>query len=243
MSEDIIYHLESFEGPLDLLLTLIEKNKIDICNIEISVLLEQYMDYIDKAQQSNIELASEFVDMASTLLLIKSRLLLPKETEEEDPKALLEQRLIEYAKCKAAAAFLAENSRYGRIFFRDWAPEGLPKIVSEYNYPAMRLAESYANVVRRNEGKKPLSAKTFNELIATRFISVGSKIISLLRLFVRNTRVSFRKLFRESSGRSETVAIFLAVLELIRSGRIDAVDENGETDLVLVRNNKGDITK
>ena len=232
------FKLEIFEGPLDLLLSLIEKNKIDICDIEISVLLEQYMEYLEQARMMELDLAADFLEMASTLVYIKSRTLLPKEEdEEEDPKLALERQLIEYAKCKKAAAFLAENSMWGKIFFRETEPDDLPKIAQEYRYSPRKIMESYAAVIRRLNGKKPLSPSNFSKIIGTKFISVGTKIISLLRILLKKTTVSFKKLFKGMDSRSEIVATFLAVLELIRSGRVD-ISDGEDPDITLIRNKK-----
>ena len=233
------FKLEIFEGPLDLLLSLIEKNKIDICDIEISLLLDQYMDYLEKARMMELDLAADFLEMASTLVYIKSRTLLPKDDdeEEEDPKVVLERRLAEYAKCKKGAAYLAENSLWGKVFFRETEPFDLPALAREYTSTSQRLSEAYLNVLRRLDGKKPLSPKSFSKIIGTKFISVGSKIISLLRLLIKNTKLSFKKLFKGMTSRSEAVATFLAVLELIRSGRID-ISEGEDPDITLIRNKR-----
>ncbi len=233
------FKLEIFEGPLDLLLSLIEKNKIDICDIEISLLLDQYMEYLEQARMMELDLAADFLEMASTLVYIKSRTLLPKEEneDEEDPKLVLERRLAEYAKCKKAAAYLAENSMWGKIFFRETEPDDLPKIQREYQYSPRKIMEAYAAVLRRLNGKKPLSPSNFSKLIGTKFISVGTKIISLLRILLKKTTVPFKKLFRGMDNRSEIVATFLAVLELIRSGRVD-ISDGEDPDITLIRNKK-----
>jgi segregation and condensation protein A len=177
--------------------------------------------------------------MASTLVYIKSRTLLPKEEneDEEDPKLVLERRLAEYAKCKKAAAYLAENSMWGKIFFRETEPDDLPKIQREYQYSPRKIMEAYAAVLRRLNGKKPLSPSNFSKLIGTKFISVGTKIISLLRILLKKTTVPFKKLFRGMDNRSEIVATFLAVLELIRSGRVD-ISDGEDPDITLIRNKK-----
>ncbi len=230
------FKLEIFEGPLDLLLSLIEKNKIDICDIEITILLDQYMDYLEKAKMMELDLAADFLEMASTLVYIKPRTLLPKDEdeEEEDPKAVLERRLAEYAKCKKGAAYLAEGSLWGKVFFREAELDDLPEPAREYISSSKKLLDAYSNVLRRLDGKKPLSPKTFSKIIGTKFISVGTKIITLLRVLIKSTTVSFKKLFRGASDRSEIVATFLAVLELIRAGRVD-ISDGEDPDITLIR--------
>ena len=240
MTEQITYKLDIFEGPLDLLLSLIEKNKIDICDIEISILLEQYMEYMEQAREQNLELTADFLEMASTLLYIKSRSLLPKpEEDEEDPKQILEMRLMEYAKCKKNAAALAEINGWGKVFFREVEPEDLPKPVQELVCSPIKLLEGYVTALKRLDNKKPLSAKNFSKLIGTRFISVGSKIISLLRVFAVRTKTTLNSLFHGMNDRSEIVATFLALLELIRSGRVTTSDvtdggDTSDTEIALV---------
>lgn len=238
MNETISFKLEQFEGPLDLLLSLIEKHKIDICNIKISLLLDQYMDYMDKAAEQNISLTAEFLEMAATLVYIKSRSLLPKDDgEEEDPVLALEQRLQEYARCKKAAAELSEQSLYGKVFFRDTADDSLPKANPEMSsYTSDNLVRSYNEIIRRMNGQKPLSPKNFNGIIGTKFISVGSKVISILRLLVKRAKTSFSEIFRKGSDRSELVATFLAVLELIRGGRVDVKENGDDVELLLTKN-------
>ncbi|MBQ2881799.1 MAG: segregation/condensation protein A, partial [Clostridia bacterium] len=170
----------------------------------------------------------------------KSCSLLPKEDiPEEDPKAELEQRLQEYARCKKAAEMLSENSMYGKVYFREAIHEELPKPQANYSYSPLSLMNAYNRALRRIEGQKPLSSKHFNGIIGTEFISVASRVIHLLRLLIKNVRVSFTSVFKNSTSRSQTVATFLAVLELIRSGRVDIPDNNTDPenfDIVLVDN-------
>ena len=140
------YKFEVFEGPLDLLLSLIEKHKIDIYDIKISLLLEQYMLYIKEAKERNWDLTADFIEMAARLMYIKSYSLLPPkegDEEEEDPKLDLERMLRAYAKYKQLSEQMREDYIGNKIFFRDVRQDGLPKPPQEYNYEAERLEKIY----------------------------------------------------------------------------------------------------
>lgn len=226
------YKLEVFEGPLDLLLSLIEKHKIDIYDIQISLLLEQYLDYIDRAQQQDWNLTADFIEMAARLTYIKSYALLPQEEteEEEDPKQTLEQMLQQYAKYKNLSQQLRQTYIGGRIFFRDQIPDNLPKPDPKYQYPAQRLEKIYRTLMIRYSARN-LSSSNFTKLIGTKFISVGSKVGYLLTRLQRNRTERFERLFDECTSRSDIVATFLAVLELLRSGRLDM--ETKQDDILI----------
>lgn len=228
MTEKPTYKLETFEGPLDLLLSLIEKHKLDIYDIEISLLTEQYLAYIRAAQEENTALTADFLDMASQLLYIKSRSLLPSEEEEEDPKEALEAMLIEYAKYKKLAEELKPNYIGHLLFWRQAEPEGLPAISPEYSSSPDRLIEAYSRIIERNERKKPVPMSAFRRLVGTKFVSVPSKVISVMKLLFKKGRARFVSLFSYEDGRSGIVATFLALLELLRSGRIDIEDTDGD---------------
>lgn len=244
--EKINFKLETFEGPLDLLLSLIEKNKIDIYDIEIFLLAEQYMEYISLAEKYDISLAADFIEMASQLMYIKSCSLLPKQEDEEDPKAMLEAMLQEYAKYKKVSKILKEKYIGNLIFFREEIPADLPALSNETPTNISLLVEAYDRVLMRNERKKPVPMSTFKKIVASKFVTVSSKIVFVLKKLFKGGKTSLYGLFRGSDGRSEIVATFLAVLELVRHGRIDIKDTDTEdTEIVLnknVRNIKGEIS-
>ena len=216
------FKLEIFEGPLDLLLSLIEKNKIDIYDIEIHVLTDQYMAYLEEASKQNMELTASFIEMASRLMYIKSCSLLPKEEDEEDPKATLEEMLQQYAKYKQVSVFLKERYVGHRLFFREVIPTGLPAPFDKDTLPEIAdLQRAYLKAIDRNERRKPVPVSAFKKLVATRFVSVPSKIIFILKKIFKSGRIKFRQLFTGEQDRSEIVATFLAMLELMHTGRID----------------------
>ncbi len=232
------YRLEGFEGPLDVLLTLIERHKIDIYNIEISLLLEQYMNWIEQARENNLEITADFLEMASRLVYIKSCSLLPKtEEEEEDPKWLLEQMLIEYAKYKKTAQQMRSQYEGDRILFKEQVPPDLPKPDYEANKNAEILHETYLKLMKRHQNRIHPPKESINNLVSTKFISVGTKIVSVMRILVKKSTAPFKTLFRGSHSRSEIVATFLALLELMRSGRVELRDteDTNNPDIRLIR--------
>lgn len=225
------YRFEGFEGPLDVLLSLIEKHKIDIYNIEISLLLEQYLDWMEQARKQDLAITADFVDMASRLVYIKSCSLLPKtEDDEEDPKLLLEQMLIEYAKYKRIALYLRPKYRGDKIFFRDLPAPELPKPDYAPGNCADDLQTAYLRLMKRHKNRVAPDREVLHELVSTRFIPVGEKITAVVRTLLRKTKTSFRSLFRGVKTRSEIVATFLALLELVRDGRVKVTDTDNAAD-------------
>lgn len=227
----LTFKLEVFEGPLDLLLSLIEKNKIDIYDIEISILLEQYLEYIDTARKYDIELAADFLEMASQLMYIKSCSLLPKqEQEEEDPKQLLESMLLEYSKYKKIASGFQQNYIGDRIFLREWEPENLPHPLKEYKYTVNDIKKAYDRLLIKSKNMQPLSLSSFSGIVGVKFISVGSKIIYILRTLIKKGAITLTELFGTGLKKPEIVPTFLALLELFRSGRINIENDSYENE-------------
>lgn len=234
--ESINFKLEAFEGPLDLLLSLIEKNKIDIYDIEISPLAEQFIAYIKEAEKINISLTADFLEMASHLMYIKSRSLLPRQEEdEEDAKLALENMLLEYAKYKKAASILKPKYIGNLVFCREFMNEELPRIDNETDLEPILIKDAYKRILLRNSKRQAIPMSAFKKIVGHKIVSVASKLIFVLKTLVKKGRTSFLSLFAKSEGRSETVAIFLAVLELLRHGRIDieAADDTKDAEIVL----------
>ncbi len=241
------YRLETFEGPLDLLLTLIERYKIDIYDIEISLLLEQYLAWMEQAKEQNLEITADFLEMASQLVYIKSCSLLPKpETEEkEDPKLLLEQMLLEYAKYKRAAGSLRTFYKGDQIFFREDFLSDLPKPKFEPQAKAEVLKATYLRLIRRHRQQTNPPKDLFTEIVSTKIISVSTKILTVLRILVRKSTAPFKDFFRGAESRSAVVATFLALLELMHSGRIRVTDaqEMDNPQIELVRHPFKEVSK
>ncbi len=222
---------EQYEGPLDLILHLIAKHQLNIQQINISSLLEQYMAYIRDWQEQNLEVASEFLEMASRLVYIKTVSLLPKyEQEEKQAKAELVGQLLEYQACKEAAALLAQRQSGFSTFVR--APEELEAdLTYTRRHDPLELARSYWDAVGKGRRRLPPQSEVFTPLVAKPVVSVSSRIVHILRGLYRRTRLSFQGLFEDSGSRSERVATFLAVLELLKAKRIHL--EDGDQTVVF----------
>lgn len=226
--EKISYKLDAFEGPLDLLLHLIEKNKLNIYDIMISELLEQYMEHMRLMQQQELEIAAEFLDMASRLIQIKSAMLLPKYEDAEEMKRELSGQLIEYKKCKLVAKQLSQKISFDS-FCRE--PE---KIKADMRYkrthPPEYLIGAYLAAVGRGKEKIPPPEEAFSGIVKRRIVSVSSKIVGVMRKLWNGKRVRYENIFDDAQDRSELVATFLAVLELIKGKRVRVdEDDRGQT--------------
>ncbi len=235
------YRLEGFEGPLDVLLSLIERHKIDIYNIEISLLLEQYLKWMDDAREQDLDITADFLEMASRLVYIKSCSLLPKtDDEEEDPKWLLEQMLIEYAKYKRISLQMRPKYQGNKIWFKEQLPTDLPKPDYEGGKESALLLDTYLKLMKRHKDRIHPPKESFDRIVKTQFIAVGTKIVSVMRVLVKKSRSSFKSLFRGARSRSEIVATFLALLELMRSGRVEVrdTDDQHDPEIRLIRNKK-----
>ncbi|MFQ5586902.1 MAG: segregation and condensation protein A [Thermodesulfobacteriota bacterium] len=209
--------LDMFEGPLDLLLHLIKKNEVDIYDIPIATITEQYLEYLEMIKRFNLEIAGEFLLMAATLLHIKSRMLLPlgdepDESEDEgDPREELIRRLLEYQRYKDAAVQLGERSLLGRdVFMKGTAPtEEVNGDGGLMNLSLFDLMEALKEVFERAPGTASLN------LSAEQF-SVIDKINEVMGFLRERTSASFTSLFSRDTVKTEIVATFLAVLELVK---------------------------
>lgn len=235
------YKLPEFEGPLDLLLTLISKNKINICDIQISQLLEQYMEQISRMQEQNMDVASEFLEMASRLVYIKSVFLLPKHEEEaKELKKELEGQLIEYQLCRKTAAMLGTMANFD-TFCRGASPVEYD-LTYKRKHPPEDIARGYESACGRGKRRLPPPAEAFSGIVAKRIVSVGSRIVHVLRRLKNEKDLTYGKLFETSTERGELVATFLAVLELVKGKRI-RIEGDGEDAQVKVTDNAVDIEK
>ncbi len=218
------FKLDVFEGPLDLLLHLIAKHKLNIYDVEISKLLEQYLDYIEQMKLADLEVASEFLEMAAHLVYIKTVSLLPKHEEAEELKKELTGQLLEYQACKAAAARLALLNNGFNIFVR--RPVEIPADRTyTREHAAGELLNAYLDVAGKAKRRLPPPASAFSGIVTRRMVSVTSRIIFVLRKLYNSGEVPYRDFFAVGD-RSEMVATFLAMLELIKSKRIHVSDDN-----------------
>ena len=243
--------LEVFEGPLDLLLHLIDKNKVNIYDIPIVMITEQYMEYVNAMEKKDLNVVSEFLVMAATLLDIKSRMLLPAEVnedgEEEDPRAELVQKLLEYKMYKYMSYELkdmymdADRSLYKR--------PTLPKEVEEYKQPVdleklvgdMNLTALHAifeDIMKRQENKiDPIRSK-FGK-IEKEEVSLEEKMVYVQEFITEHKHFSFRELLEHSASKVQVIVTFLAVLELIKTGFITVEQESRSDDIVITVKEKG----
>lgn len=225
--ETITYKLDVYEGPLDVLLNLIIKHKLNIYDIEISKLLEQYMLYIDEVHRQNLEVAGEFLEMAARLIYIKTAALLPKPEEAEQLKKELEGELIELSLCRLAAQALAERST-GDIFVRKPMEIKADTTYTLIHDPEI-LVMAYKSISPQKikaEIKKVHIENKINAVVKRRIVPVMTKVVHILRELYSTGEVSMDKLYDGVRDRSERVATFLAVLELTRFGRITISDDN-----------------
>lgn len=244
----INYRLETFEGPLDLLLSLIQKNKMSIDDIQINVICEQYMEYIEAAQSLDMELASEFIVMASELMLIKSKLLLPKpEAEEEDPRAALADALLKFQQAKEAAKKMAllYPIYSGRL------EKDTDEISIDKSFVLDQDIESLCLAVRRiitfNENRPKVERSVFTPMISSPIVPVEVKITGILNKMSKKKATSLKELLDESVSLPDMIAIFLGVLELIKIRKILIYDTEGtllgDDAKFVINDNPDDIEK
>lgn len=237
--EHLSFKVLDFEGPLDLLLALIRKNKVSIYDIPINVIVSQYFDVIKQMKEDNLDVSSEFLVLAATLLQIKSRMLLPKpeEDDEEDPKEELIRRLEEYKKIKAAAKYLDERKNIGdSMFFKQ--PDRIEKPPAEWNYSKLtpeNLVLAYKQAYVKMERRQPPPRRSFEGIVGHERVSVRSRVKYIWDRLVKRTGVFFKELFAGVKSKPEAIASFLAVLEMIRMNKISVeYDESGDISNPLV---------
>lgn len=228
MEQTITFKLEDFEGPLDLLLYLVSKNKMNIYDIEIVALIDQYVSMVNGLPVYQMESASEFIEMAARLVQMKSYFLLPKSEEAERMKEELTGMLVEYSACKEVAAQLRSMAEGVYTVVREPAEVELD---TEYRlrHDVYLLEEAYNDLQGRSRQKQPPRQEQFEPLTTAPFVSVTSRIIHVLRGLMTGRVRRLRQLFVKEGGRSQTVATFLAVLELVRAGRIAIADDESLT--------------
>ncbi len=225
--------LDAFEGPMDLLMHLIEKNKIDIYDIPIAVLTQQYMEYLDHFKEFNLEIASEFLVMAATLLQIKSRMMLPdppkdEQEETEDPREELVRRILEYRKFKQVSSTLSDMAQEQERFIAR-EPLHLPvRHLPPVHIPLQTLLEAFQTLL---EVKPELTIP--DVLVAPEEYSVQGKMEDIIALLQRaNGRLLFSEVFH-TGIRAELVATFLALLELIKQKSIEVTQQRPFAEIYI----------
>ncbi len=241
----ITYKLDRFEGPLDLLLHLIEKNKVDIYDIPIIEITKQYLDYVRNMETDDLDIMSDFLVMAATLLDIKARMLLPKEKDEEgeeiDPREELVARLLEYKRFKYMASELSDMEDEALKYC--YGEQSIPDEVAHYIPPADldsllsgvsidRLRAVFLDVMRRREEKVDPIRSNFGVIKRER-VSLGEKIIRVIDYAKGHRRFSFRQMLEREPEKMDVVVTFLAVLELMKMGRIRLTQEKAFSDIEI----------
>jgi segregation and condensation protein A len=232
----INYHLDVFDGPLDLLMQLISKNKINIYDIPIAEICEQYNEALRQMEALDLNVTCDFIAMSAHLLYIKSRMLLPKpeeETEAEDPRAQLVEMLLEYQRFKEISGVFHSRSEFGsNIFIKKQEQLELDKKY-RYVHTMDDLKQAVLRLLDRVENRLPPPVSSFEGIVGREVYSVAAKTVSIVKRLIRAGILSFKSLFNNVKSRSEVVATFLAVLELCKSNRIQILDENDETAIKL----------
>lgn len=236
--------LEAFEGPLDLLLHLIEKNKVNIYDIPIVEITDQYLEYVrDLELMESMESISEFLVMAATLLKIKSKWLLPKEEkeEEEDPREELVQRLMEYKMYKYAAGTLKDlNVDAGKKFYKK---ETVPKEIKNYMEPIdtkkivgdvtlEKLNQVFVMVMKRKKDREDPVRSQFGKIEKEKY-SVEDRMGAIMHQIKDFRHINFRTMLDIEPSREKIIVTFLAVLELVKNGKINVTQENNFADMYL----------
>ena len=238
--------LQVFEGPLDLLLYLLEKNKVNIYDIPIVEITNQYMEYIAEMKRQDLNVVSEFLVMAATLIDIKSRMLLPKnpdavEAEEEDPRAELVRQLLEYKMYKCMAGKLRDRQQdAGKVMYK--APT-IPKEVLAYEEPVnleelmadvtlAKLNEIYKSIIKKQTDKIDPVRSKFGK-IEKEEVSLEDKMTELLNFAKGHRQFSFRGILEKQAGKVEVIVTFLAILELMKTGEISIIQEHLFDDIQI----------
>lgn len=235
--DTILYKLDTFEGPLDLLLTLIQKNKVSIYDIPIVEITAQYLEAIDGIEESSLDNTSEFLVMASHLLYIKSKMLLPKneeEEDEEDPREELSRRLAEYQKFKEASKELRRSefsTKY--MVFREAEKIDFPVPEYDISHNVDELLAAFESIMQRRIRKAKPEKRAFSQIVGREKVSVDDMVEKICKRLRKNKKLRFEALFEAQDSKPEMIATFLAVLEMVKLGRLYADYNEAEKDFIL----------
>lgn len=229
--------LNNFEGPLDLLCHLVDKNKMNINEVNITEITDQYIEYINAMQELNLEITSEFLVMASTLLYIKSKSLLPKQVEDESEltEEELIQRILEYKKYKEISKKIKEfYEQNNKRCFKLQENIELPKQKLEREYKKEVIIELYTQIVENNKNRLNQNAKNIEKIAITDTYTVGSKVKEMFRELLRKPKFIFNKLYKVSeSNKNEVVTAFTGLLELSRRSKVITQQEEVFGDITV----------
>lgn len=231
--DSLTYKLEVFEGPIDLLLHLISKHKLNINDIPIIELVDQYLDYVKQMEEADFDIAGDFLEMAARLIYIKTVSLLPRHEEAEKLKKELTGELIEYRDCKIMAQKLSKQTEGFNRFVRN--PQGgWVNYDYERFHEGSELLDAYINVAGKAQRRLPPPIDSFKQIVARKFVNVASKVRTVMRKLWSGKKVSFLSLFEGAQSKSDIVATFLAVLELAKTKKITIEGSMENPDVQIV---------
>ena len=219
MAEELTFRLEDFEGPLELLLTLVQKHKMDLHNIPILELIDQYTAAVASADDADPETASAFIEMAAHLVEMKSYLLLPRSEEGERMKQEFTGQLIEYDQCRRMAALLRAKGEQAPVFVRQPMEMEWDNTYTLHHAPQI-LADYWNALAGRTRLRREPTQQQFEPLVTAPMVSVTSRVVYILRSLISGAAARMGQLFSPRQSRSTNVATFLALLELVRGGRV-----------------------
>lgn len=234
--------INNFEGPLDLLCHLIDKNKMDIYDINISEITDQYIEYINQMEKMNLDVTSEFLVMSSTLLYLKSKHLLPKQQddEEEITEEELIRRIIEYKKYKEITKKLKENFlEYSKRFYKMPEEIELPKQKVETEYNNQMIPDIYKSILQKNTDKINENASNIEKIAITETYTVGDKVKEMYRALIKYKKFTFNKLFSvKKRSRTEVVTAFSGLLEMSRRNKVKTEQAELFGDIEVEKNKR-----
>mgnify|MGYP000448170414 CR=1 FL=1 len=241
LSKACTIKIQNFEGPFDLLFHLIEKNEMDIYDIPINEITDQYMDYLFEMQEMDLEVASEFLVMAATLLHIKSKLMLPslKQNKEEeiDPREELILKLVEYKKYKQFAEILKlREKEWAKVCYRQPEEIDIKSVDESIELSYDELKRVYVNIIERNERKINKGASKITQILQVEKVSLKSKIREVIRTLINKACFRFSDIFSfTTKSRLEVVTGFLAILELAKLKKISIMQNSHFSEIIVHR--------
>lgn len=234
------YKIEVFEGPMDLLLHLISKHKLNIYDIPIVELVEQYLAYVNEMKNHDLEVASEFLEMAARLVYIKTVSLLPVYEDGDKLRQELSGELIEYAECKRVAQALSENTDGFNCIAR---PQEQFEVDMTYTrvHESLELLNAYMRVVGKRLRKIPPPFDSFRAIVVKKIVSVSDKIKNIVNLLSVKKKHSFSEIILASESRSDMVAAFLAILELAKTKHVFLSGDGDNLEVELIKVPEGEL--
>ncbi len=235
MSQTVLsYKLEGFEGPLDLLLQLIARNKLNIYDIPLLELIDHYLEQIRLLEEDQMEIGSDFLEMASRLLYIKTVSLLPKHDDVVKLKEELTGELLEYLVCQQMAKKLLEMQGGFNKFVRQPSEYDFDKTY-ELIHEKDAMYSAYLSAVGRGKRRMPVNDAPFRKIVAKKIVAVSTKIVFVIRNLYKGGRRSLNSLYKTAKSRSELVATFLAVLELCKANRVKVEGDGEGMEITLIK--------